>query len=470
MFVQDKIINFLKTTGPTLPAKVAKHIGTEILIASAYLSDLAAQKKVKISVLKVGGSPLYYLSGQESRLYQFVQGNANPKDIEVLERLKKESIFREKSLDLLSKVALRSLKDFAVPLHVTIDGNTELFWKWHLLSDEETNSAIGRILSSFLKESSLQKPVLQPPEEGKEFEAAKPKTELQKKLIPEDAEEGGEEINAERTEEITEEITEEGTEERDEEVGDKTKDESEEKDEKKAFRSKDAGKEFQERRRAELPEKEEKWINRKLREKGAVKEKEAIKEREKERVKDRETKFKEIKERLVKEQEKGIREKDIRKGEIFREKEENEKNEKNEENEEKGENEDSAIMALEESPKPVKEKAKKKGRPATVDTFFVMLEKYFKDLNIVVGEKEVVRKNSEFNLLVKVPSVVGRITYFCKVKSKSKCDEKDLSLAYMEAQIKKLPLLFLYTNEVNSKAREMLDSGAFENTIVKKIE
>ena len=51
-------------------------------------------------------------------------------------------MLRENSIDLLSKVALRSLQDFSIPLHVTVAGNRELFWKWHLLSDHETTAAI----------------------------------------------------------------------------------------------------------------------------------------------------------------------------------------------------------------------------------------------------------------------------------------------------------------------------------------
>src|SRR3989344_2212439 len=119
---QDKIIHFLRLIGPTLPSKVAKNINTEILIASAHLSDLAAQGKVKISRLKVGGSPLYYLPGQEEQLYHFAAGNLNHKDFQVLEQLRQKKVLRENSLDLLSKVALRSLHDFAVPLHVTVAG------------------------------------------------------------------------------------------------------------------------------------------------------------------------------------------------------------------------------------------------------------------------------------------------------------------------------------------------------------
>ena len=169
MLDQDKILNFLRTIGPTLPSKVAKNIGTEILFASAHLSFLVSQGKLKISSLKVGGSPLYYLAGKEAQLYPFAAGNINPKELQVLDRLKEESVLREADLDLLSKVALRSLKDFAVPLHVTVKNKRELFWKWHLLSSEETKVAIGNIL----KESETEEL------EETNKESAGPEPELQ---------------------------------------------------------------------------------------------------------------------------------------------------------------------------------------------------------------------------------------------------------------------------------------------------
>ncbi|HLC89211.1 MAG TPA: hypothetical protein VJG49_04185 [Candidatus Nanoarchaeia archaeon] len=81
-----------------------------------------------------------------------------------------------------------------------------------------------------------------------------------------------------------------------------------------------------------------------------------------------------------------------------------------------------------------------------------------------------VRKDAEIDFIVRISSVVGETTYFCKARKKRKCDEKDLSAAYMQAQIKKLPLLFLYTNELNQKAQEMLATDAFKNALVKKIE
>jgi len=40
----------------------------------------------------------------------------------------------------------------------------------------------------------------------------------------------------------------------------------------------------------------------------------------------------------------------------------------------------------------------------------------------------------------------------------------------MEAQMKKLPLLFLYTKDLTKKAHEMIDANAFENAVIKKME
>ena len=118
-------------------------------------------------------------------------------------------------------------------------------------------------------------------------------------------------------------------------------------------------------------------------------------------------------------------------------------------------------------PKP---KPRKKKTASAADNFIPFLERYFTGRDISIQEQKIIRKNAEINLLIKVPSVVGKLTYFCKAKKKAKCDEGDISSAYMEAQIKKLPLLFIYTHDLTKKAQEMLATDAFQNAIVKKLE
>lgn len=333
---QEKVLYFLKVVGPTIPSKVAKNINTDIMLASAHLSDLAAQGKVKISSLKVGGSPLYYLPGQEEQLYHFAAGNLNPKDFLVLEALKQQRILRENSLDLLSKVALRSLKDFAVPLQVTVAGNRELFWKWHLLSDAEASGAIKQML--FVPEEVPSASPI-PAEEPALPEALTPPFSLSKS---EEEQNPGEDSNL-----------------------------------------------------VSLP--------------------------------------KETKEELYEKIEKVLSKPKAKRG------------------------------------------RKPKAAPAdsekdNVDSFLPSTEEFLSHKEIVIQEKEIIRKNAEVNLLIKVPSAFGAVTYFCKAKKKAKCDEGDVSAAYMEAQIKKLPLLFIYTQELTKKAQEMLATDAFQNALVAKLE
>ena len=407
MLDQEKILEFLKNTGPTLPTKVAKNIDTNILIASAHLADLTSQGKVKISNLKVGGSPLYYLAGQEEELYQYAAGNINGKDLIVLNKLKDKKVLRENSLDLLEKVALRNLKDFAVPLRVNFQGRVEMFWKWHLLSDEETNSVIGEILTPKINAvTEEQKPA------NKELqtetieveEVAQPQAEITHLPHLKAEEVKGREIEADQ-EEIENDAR--------ELLGEVVKEE---------------------------PKKRKTRVSKKEKQTSLQEEK---KEKETEPVEE-ETSTKE-------------------------ESSEEEKSEvsvkKKEETEEKEESEEKKKPFLQK----VKDKISGKKQPLP-DNFLPIVDDFFKKLEIEREEENIIRKNTEIDFTVKVPSAVGKMTYFCKAKSKKKCDEKDISAAYMEAQIKKLHLLFLYTNEITPKAQEMLDSGAFENAIIKKIE
>lgn len=362
---QDKIFSYMKFTGPVLPAHVAKHISTNILLASAHLSDLASQGRIKISSLKIGGSPLYYLPEHKEKLQNYLH-NLNIKDQEVVNKLKENRVLKDHDLDLLSRVSLRNMKDFAIQLTVNYHGEKEIFWKWYLLSDEHASEYIRTKLA----------PVTESPEIKPEVSEEQPGVEAP----PQDPEE---------------------------------KNQPEEKTASKLGQLKQ---EKQEKQEQENPREEKP------------------------------------------------------KGPTIPEEKREQKEEKKEEIQEKTE-EDGESKTFEKKPllQKIKDKLKPKKKEAA-DDLFSLLEAYFKERNIVIQSKETVRKNAEMNLLVEVPSVIGRLTYFCKAKSKKRCDEKDISAAYMEAQAKKLPLLFLHNSEISKKAQEMLESGAFDNLTIKKIE
>jgi len=68
--MKDKIIEFIKENGPSLPVQVVSKIGGDSFIANAYLSELVERKSLLQSSERVGSVPLYYLAGQENLMEQ----------------------------------------------------------------------------------------------------------------------------------------------------------------------------------------------------------------------------------------------------------------------------------------------------------------------------------------------------------------------------------------------------------------
>lgn len=79
---------------------------------------------------------------------------------------------------------------------------------------------------------------------------------------------------------------------------------------------------------------------------------------------------------------------------------------------------------------------------------------YFKEKHIEVQRFEEVRKDSEIDAIISLPSAVGNITYFCKAKSKKTSNDGDLAAAILTAKSKMLPALYLTTGTVTNKAKE----------------
>src|SRR3989344_1891048 len=92
--VPEQIIDILSEHGPSLPIHLAKKIGISSLFISAYLSELAGEKRIKVSHLRVGGSPLYFLEGQEEKLEKFYNF-LHPKEAEAFNLLKRNIVLKD---------------------------------------------------------------------------------------------------------------------------------------------------------------------------------------------------------------------------------------------------------------------------------------------------------------------------------------------------------------------------------------
>ncbi|MBU0461680.1 MAG: hypothetical protein KJ574_03780, partial [Nanoarchaeota archaeon] len=103
------------------------------------------------------------------------------------------------------------------------------------------------------------------------------------------------------------------------------------------------------------------------------------------------------------------------------------------------------------------------------DELFQRVDAFFKNNHIEITAIDVIRKESEIDFIIDLPTNLGAVKYFCKVKSKQKINDGDLSSAYIQGQIKKMPILFLTFGELTTKAKQLL-STEFKTMFVRKID
>lgn len=288
--VNQRVLEIVRQRGPLVPAQVSVEVGTSSLIVSAMLSELASLRQVRISSVKVGGSPLYYTPGQEEKLQRYVK-YLHEKEVKAYELLKSKLVLQDDTLDSVTRVALRQIKDFAMPLNVqTPDGGVKLFWKWYMLSNGEAEPYINDILERGKKEKAAQ---------------VAPKLEI------------------------------------------------------------------------------------------AMPETQRIAETQKPKVSD-------VQETL-------------------------------------------------------RVQKPKRAAPSASGEFVNNIMNFFGSSQIEVLERFEGKRKSEAEFVVSVPSPVGSIKYYCMAKDKKSCNDADLSSAYVQGQVRKLPVLFLTSGKLTKKAAEMLE-------------
>jgi len=140
-------LEFVKKNGPVQPSQISTTINTNILFASAILSELTANKHVKITYIKRGGSPFYYVEGQEEKLMNLAEYLPS-KVKEAYDLISEKLVIRDSTALPWQRVALRELKDFVVPLTVNYQGKQETFWKWYLTNNEDAKEIIKDLLNS----------------------------------------------------------------------------------------------------------------------------------------------------------------------------------------------------------------------------------------------------------------------------------------------------------------------------------
>lgn len=301
--LKNQILEFVSKRGPVLPIKLAQEFNTSLLMASALLSELVSNKKLKITSAKIGSSPLYYLQGQEYKL-NILHPHLNQREREACDLLQKRKVLRDIKVQPHERVALRTIRDFAVPMRVKISNQEEIFWRWHLLPESVAKDLI------------------------------------KKTIEPE---------NLLRTQET--------------------------------------------KKVSELKEREP-----------------SLKEESRKEI---------VKEKIIKEESKIEKEQEIQ--------------------------------------KPLVEEKKEKIKPSS--KFDELLINLFDQNGFKIIEKNIVRKNTDHEFIISIPSKLGQIRFFTKAKAKAKVSDADLSLALSNAKTKNLPLLFLAKGEPTKKAKTFIEQN-----------
>jgi len=153
--------------GPLQPSQIATTVNTNILFASAILSELTDNKKIKITHVKRGGSPFYYVSGQEEKLMDLAK-YLSGKTKEAYDLLSEKLVVRDSHAEPWQRVAFRDLKDYAVPVHVNYKGVQETFWKWYLTTNDEAKGLIKGLFGEKKEDPVEQEKVRKEPIEREE--------------------------------------------------------------------------------------------------------------------------------------------------------------------------------------------------------------------------------------------------------------------------------------------------------------
>lgn len=191
ILTKDNLLRFVREKKAVTPTMVGEAFETTTMIASAALSELAKEKLILITHLKLSSSPYYYDPKQREYLVELGLNHYSKYEKEVLIKLKEREILADNSLTIQEKLAIEKIKDFAFPIEVDNQGNPMKFWVWYLRNPELTKQQIIEALSgndkpktsnqnTSVKKEEIVKPKIVKEEIKTEIKASEPIRDLTK--------------------------------------------------------------------------------------------------------------------------------------------------------------------------------------------------------------------------------------------------------------------------------------------------
>jgi hypothetical protein len=153
--IKEKIIQILANRGPMLPVYISKEINLESIFTSAFLSELVSEKRIRISNMRVGSSPIYFIEEKTPEIEKFGL-YLKSKEKEAFLLLKEKKFLDDEKLEPAIKVAIREIKDFAIPF----ENEGKLIWRYFTVQEsnfkEQKDKLPVEIKSVEIKEINSQ--------------------------------------------------------------------------------------------------------------------------------------------------------------------------------------------------------------------------------------------------------------------------------------------------------------------------
>ena len=146
MIDKEQVLAVVKMKGLVVPSDLVKEFHADTFIMGAVLSDLVHDKKVGVTTVKMGGSPVYYAFENKEKLVDLYK-YLHEKDKTTFQLLKEKKVLSDIDQTPLVRVSLRTIKDYSKPIEVTVASQTKLFWKWYLATEQDVQEGLRALFS-----------------------------------------------------------------------------------------------------------------------------------------------------------------------------------------------------------------------------------------------------------------------------------------------------------------------------------
>lgn len=168
--MNEKILSFLKSNGPSTNIDICKAIGLQSYVVDALLADMAG-KTIKKSHKRLGSTRVYYLSGQEEKARMRVYKSLEEDQQGFLKKLEQKQVLDEADISIEQ---IEEWQDFMLPF----SNQGRQAWHWFEMSEDAAKKLLKPASSPSSQALTLTRRSAPAPKESPK--PASPKPESQK--------------------------------------------------------------------------------------------------------------------------------------------------------------------------------------------------------------------------------------------------------------------------------------------------